>query len=83
METQINICGNCSSEFKSRGEYLDHICTVSGVTPKDKANLNVSIAIKSSTPIEEGMVVEEPSEVVIEQTSEELPVEETVVNLDI
>jgi hypothetical protein len=34
-----HICGQCNQEFETEKEYLDHVCEVSGVNPKDSGNM--------------------------------------------
>ncbi len=34
-----HVCSPCGKEFDTEEQYLDHECSVSGVTPRDPKNL--------------------------------------------
>lgn len=35
LQPEKHVCGKCEKEFAIEQEYLDHVCVVTGFTPKD------------------------------------------------
>lgn len=50
MET----CGQCNKEFQNEDQYLDHVCEVSGFTPRDPENLGEGFKAVSDAAIARG-----------------------------
>ena len=50
-----NICGQCQKEFETEKGYLDHVCEVSAVTPKDpKHSMGANYEEISKAALERG-----------------------------
>lgn len=49
-----HICGQCQKGFDKEKDYLDHVCEVTGVTPKDPENLGAGFVAVSEAAVARG-----------------------------
>jgi hypothetical protein len=50
-----HVCGTCHDEFLSEDEYLDHVCPVTGFTPRDPDHHGPEFANVQKAALERGM----------------------------